>query len=415
MNKFVRRAAMAALLASAASAATVVVLEPLFAAPAPRRGPAPKQDSATLVRREIGNPINDSLKLLNAGDIAGALAKVQTADAVPMKTPFEEYTVAKYLGTIYIKQMPQNMAGATQAYNRQVASGGAPDAEKLDMYSTALKLNYAAMDYAKVIQNATEAKKLGPIDETAHLVLIQSYYSTMDYKSAVEAAKEAVPVAMGTAKADVLGLMLNSQAKLMDDAGYRVTLDQLATVSAQKEVWEQVMDFALSTKNLGDHHLLNIYRLAMILGTMKDPDYPAMATIDLQNGLPSEAKAALTKGNKTGELLTSANTMLTKDQESLPALAAEAEKSPTGEVFVKLGESYWSYGKYNEAIDAIQKGIAKGGLKDMPDAQTTLGIALYSAGKKPEALDAFQKAAMTNTPAGPVAHTWALFLQRPSA
>ena len=44
----------------------------------------------------------------------------------------------------------------------------------------------------------------------------------------------------------------------MDDAGYRVTLDQLATVSAQKEVWEQIMDFTLATKGLGDneHYLL---------------------------------------------------------------------------------------------------------------------------------------------------------------
>src|SRR5262249_54401453 len=215
----------------------------------------------------------------------------------------------------------------------------------------------------KVIQNVTEAKKVGPLDETAHLVLIQSYYSTNDFKGAVAAAQDAAASAKAEGKkpsSDVLGLMLNAQAKLMDDAGYRVTLDQLAVVSAQKEVWEQVMDFALSTKDLGDHHLLNIYRLAMILGTMKDPDYPAMATIDLTNGLPAEAKAALTKGNKTGDLMNQATSMLTKDQESLPTLAAEAEKAPTGEILVKLGESYWTYGKYNEAVDAIQKGIAKG-------------------------------------------------------
>jgi tetratricopeptide (TPR) repeat protein len=426
MNKFVRRAAMAALLASAASAATVIALEPLHAAQAPARGRAAapaKQDPATQVRREVGNPVNDSLKLVDSGDFAGALAKVQQADMVPMKTPFEEYTVAKYLGNIYIKQMPQNLPAATVAYNRQVASGAAPDAEKPAMYAMALRLNYAAKDYSKVIQNVTELKKIGgpAVDETAHLVLIQSYYETMDFKNAAQAAKDAAAAATAEGKkpsADVLGLLLNSQAKIMDEAGYRVTLDQLASVSTQPDVWGQVMDFALSAKDIGmhEHHLLNLYRLAMIVGTMRDVDYSAMATIDLSNQLPNEAKAVLTKGgNKSAELMSQANTFLAKDQEAITALAGEAAKQTNGEIDVKLGESYLTYAKYNEAVDAIQKGIMKGGLMDLADAQTTLGIALYGAGKKAEALAEFEKASKATTSAGQVAHTWALFVQRPSA
>jgi len=412
---------MAALLASAASAATVIVLEPLYAAPAPRgRAAAPaKADPSTQVRTAVGNPINDSLKLIDTGDLAGALAKVAIADAVPMKTPFEEYTVAKFLGTIYMKQMPPNLAAAAVAYNRQIASGAAPDAEKPGMYGTALRLNYNANDFAKVIQNVTELQKVAALDDTAWEVLVQSYVSTMDYKNAITSAKAAVAAeTAGGMKANpvVLGLLLNSQAKTADEAGYRLTLDQLASVSTQPEVWSQIMDFALSTKDIGDHHLLNLYRLAMLVGTIRpDVDYAAMATIDLTNGLPAEAKAVLTKGNKTGELLNQANALLAKDQASLPALAAEAAKQMNGEIDVKLGESYWTYGKFTEAVDSIQKGIAKGGIKDMADAQTTLGIALFSAGKKAEALAAFQKAAMSNTPAGPIAHTWALFLQRPAA
>jgi tetratricopeptide (TPR) repeat protein len=412
---------MAALLASAASAATVIVLEPLYAAPAPRgRAAAPaKADPATSVRTVIGNPINESLKLIDMGDLIGALAKVTIADAVPMKTPYEEYTVSKFLGTIYIKQMPQNLAAATVAYNRQIASGAVPDAEKAAMYAMALRLNYAANDFAKVISNVMELQKAGPLDDTAWEVLVQSYYNTMDFMNAVTSAKAAVAAEIaGGMKANpaVLGLLLNSQAKTMDEVGYRATLDQLASVSTQPEVWSQIMDFALSTKNIGDHHLLNLYRLALLVGTIRpDVDYAAMATIDVANGLPAEAKAVLTKGNKPGELMTQANSMLAKDQETLTALAAEAAKQMNGEIDVKLGESYWTYGKFNEAVDAIQKGIAKGGLKDMADAQTTLGIALFSAGKKAEALAAFEKAAMTNTPAGPIAHTWVLYLQRPAA
>ena len=424
MKSFFRRPLLVALFVAAVTSVTVIAFEPLYAqygtAPAGKaaaKAKQGKQDAATTARREVGTPINDALKLVEAKDWDAAMAKVQVADAVKDKTPYEEYMVSKYIAFIAVNKQPQDLPAATVAVNRQIASGGAPEAEKPNMYSMGMLLNYASMDFAKVIQSAEELQKLGqPFNEQQYIVLAQAYYSTMDYMNAAKVAKAASDQ---KASPENLGLLLNSQAKLMDDAGYRVTLDKLATVSAQPEVWGQVMDFALAevtkTNPLNEHHLLNLYRLAMLVGTMREPDYPAMATIDLSNGLPNEAKEALTKGNRTGDLVTQANQMLANDQGSLMELAAEAGKQTNGEIDVKLGESYMTYGRHEEAIAALRKGIEKGGLKDLPDAQTTLGIALYKAGRKDEALAEFRKAEMATGSAAPVAHTWALFLQRPTA
>jgi tetratricopeptide (TPR) repeat protein len=406
MNKFTQRAVMAALI----SAATATALIPADAA-APAKKPDPKTPQ---VRREIGVPLTDALKLLTANDLDGALAKLQIADMVPMKSPFEEYSISEYLGAVAIKKM--DWPAATAAFNRQVASGGVPDEKKVGMYDTAMKLNFQyGMDYPKVIQDAVELQKLQPLDDTGYLILIQAYYTTMDYPNAAAASKAeiAAKTAAGMKPSeDVLGLLLNAQIKSKDDAGARQTLDQFATVSKKPEVWDQVMDFALGAKGISDHQLLNLYRLAMIVGTMKDTDYAAMATIDLQNGLPAEAKSVLTKGNKSGELLDQANQFLVRDQQDLPALAAEASKQTNGEIDVKLGESYYTYGRFDEAAAAIQKGIGKGGLKDPADAQTTLGLVLLASGKRPEALAAFDKAATLGGSGGQVAHVWALYGRR---
>jgi tetratricopeptide (TPR) repeat protein len=429
MKSFFRRPWLAALFVAAVSAVTVIALEPLYAqygvvAQAGKAKAAKgKQDPSTTARREVGTPINDALKLVEAKDWNGAMAKVQQADQVQNKTPYEEFMVAKYIAFIAVNKEPQDLAGAQVAVNRQIASGGAPEAEKPNMYSMGMLLNYATMDYAKVIQSAKELQALNmPFNEQQNLVLIQAYYSTMDYQNAVKAAKDAsaaVTATGGRPSADVLGLLLNSQAKLMDDAGYRVTLDQLATVSTQPEVWGQIMDFALNevTKggNVSEHHLLNLFRLGMLVGTMRDVDYSAMASIDLQNGLPNEAKEAVTKGNITGQLATQTTSLLANDQGSLTELAAEAAKATNGQNDVLLGESYMTYGRHDEAVTALRRGIEKGGLRDLPDAQTTLGIALYKAGRRDEALAEFRKAEMANTPARAVAHTWTLFLQRPPA
>lgn len=424
MISFLRRPFLAALFVAAVTSVTVIALEPLYAqyTQVAQAGRAKaKQDPSTTARREVGTPINDALKLVEAKKWDEAMAKVQQADAVKDKTPYEEFMVAKYIAYIAVNREPQDIPTATTAVNRQIASDGAPEDEKPNMYSMGMLLNYAAMDYAKVIQNAEQLKTLNqPFNEQQNLVLVQAYYSTMDYANAAKAAKEASD-ASPMPSADILGLLLNSQAKMKDDAGYRVTLDKLATVSTQPEVWGQVMDFALDAVSKGpadgqEHRLLNLFRLAMIVGTMREPDYPAMASIDLQNGLPNEAKEVLAKGNRTtGDLVTQANTMAANDQGSLEGLAAEAGKQTNGEIDVKLGESYMTYGRHDEAVAALRAGIQKGGLKDLPDAQTTLGIALYKAGRKDEALAEFQKAEMASTPSGTVAHVWALFLQRPAA
>ena len=410
MRKFIGRAGLATVLALA-SATAITTLTPAYSAQ--RNDKDAKKDEGPKVRREVGIPLGDALKLINSGDLDGAMAKLQQADMVEMKTPFEDYSIAEYIGAVAIKKM--DYAAATAAFNRQVASGGAPDEKKEPMLSTAMKLNYQAMDFPKVVQDSAELQKLRPLDDQEGLILTQSLYNSMDYTGAIQAAKNVLDVQTKAGmkpNPDLLAMILNAQIKTKDDAGYRQTLDQLALVSDKPEVWGQEVDNVFATKGLADHQLLNLYRLSLLVGTIKDQDYAAMATIDLQNGLPNEAKTILTKGNKPGDLLTQANGFVAKDQASLPQLAQEAAKQTNGEVDVKLGESYYSYGQYDMAIAAIQKGLEKGGLKDMADAQTTLGIVLLAAGKKDEATQAFDKAAMAQTPSAAVAHVWSIYSRR---
>ena len=415
MTKFIRRATMAALL-SAASVMAVSALLPGHAAFAAAAKKDAKEPAAPSVRAAIGKSLNDAMKAIDTKDFVTALAKVQEADKIADKTPFEEYQVAKYFGFIAINQPMPDYVAAQKAYNREIASGGAPEAEKAGMYNVAMRLNYQAMNFPEVIKDSAELQKMEPLDDTGYLILVQSYYNTNDFPNAAETAKKEISakVASGMKPSeDVLGLLLNAQIKAMNEAGAREALDQLAMVSAKPEVWGQEMDFVLGSQGITDHQLLNVYRLGVLTGTLKDTDFAAMATIDLQNGLPKEAVAVLTKGNKSGELLTQANGLAARDD--LAGLAAEAAKQMNGEVDVKLGESYYTYGQYDKAIVALESGIRKGGLKDPADAQTTLGIVYLAAGQKDKAVAAFEQAAKTQGAAGQVAHAWSLYGHRVSA
>ena len=55
-----------------------------------------------------------------------------------------------------------------------------------------------------------------------------------------------------------------------------------------------------------------------------------------------------------------------------------------------LGQAYLSYGKYDEAISAMERGIKKGGVTDADEAQISLGIAHMKKGQKDQARQAFK-------------------------
>jgi tetratricopeptide (TPR) repeat protein len=412
MTKFIRCATLAALFSTASAFALTIA--PVRPAEAAARTAAKKEDEGPKVRAAVGKGLNDAMKAIDAKDFATALTKAREVDAsIKDKTPFEEYQVAKYLGFIAINQPMPDYAAATVAYNREIASGGAPDAEKAGMYAVALRLNYQTMNFPEVIKDAAELQKLQPLDDTGYLVLIQSYYNTNDFANAAETAKKEIAAkvaAGGKPSEDVLGLLLNAQIKNKNEAGAREALDQLASISSKPEVWGQEIDFVLGAQGITDHQLLNAYRLSMLTGNMKDTDFAAMATIDLQNGLAKEAVASLTKGNKSGDLMNQANSLAARDD--LNALAVEAAKQTNGEIDVKLGESYYTYGQYDKAIEALEKGIQKGGLKDPADAQTTLGIAYLAAGQKDKALATFDQAQKAQGAGGQVAHAWWLYTKR---
>jgi hypothetical protein len=62
---------------------------------------------------------------------------------------------------------------------------------------------------------------------------------------------------------------------------------------------------------------------------------------------------------------------------------------------VKLGAAYLSYGQNDKAIEALTRGIGKGGVKNPDEAGLLLGIAYLRSNNKPEAIKAFQTVKQT--------------------
>ena len=75
-----------------------------------------------------------------------------------------------------------------------------------------------------------------------------------------------------------------------------------------------------------------------------------------------------------------ATSQATTDRASLPRLAKEAAAQKTGQAEVRLGQAYLSYGQAADAVGAIERGVAKGGVRNADEASLYLGIAKLKAG-----------------------------------
>jgi tetratricopeptide (TPR) repeat protein len=167
--------------------------------------------------------------------------------------------------------------------------------------------------------------------------------------------------------------------------------------------------------------MLNAYRVAVA-----DPEggletvgaYLNYADTAMNAGSPGEAQRGLERGMKEGvvptagtnqQIMSQAKNAVASDKKSLPGEAAAAAKNPKGEVDVKVGLGYYSTGDFAQAAEAVKRGIAKGGVTRLDDANLLLGASLLELGKKDEARAAFEAAKSAAPPGsllGRIAGLW---------
>jgi hypothetical protein len=139
----------------------------------------------------------------------------------------------------------------------------------------------------------------------------------------------------------------------------------------------------------------------------------------MAQGLPGEAQAILEKGQQkkifdnaarerdhANRLMGEAKQAAALDKSTLEKQDASARAKPTGDADAKLGAAYLSYGENEKAIEALKRGLGKGGVKSADEAQLLLGMAYVRASNNAEAAKAFgavQDAAMAR-----IAKLWLL-------
>jgi hypothetical protein len=398
------------MIGSAMRPAAMVLALLLAAAPlaaVPLGAPALAAEEKLSAREQVGKPVQAAEQLLKQKKYKEALAKLQEADAVAEKTPYERYVIAATRAVVALDM--GDYAATIKALEAVLATGILPPAEALKRIETLAQLSYQIKDYAAAAAYGERYYKEGGSETEPRLLMAQAYYLENDFANAARVSRAilAQDARAGRATGEpVLQLLVTSEYKQKNDAGYRDALKLLVARYPKKEYWRDLIASVQKEPGFSDRLALDLDRLMAATGTLETPEqYMEAAQLALQQGLPGDAKALLDKGYAAGvlgkgggaerqqRLAAMASRQAAEDVKTLPQLASEAEAAHDGLAWVKLGEAYASYGQYDKAIAAFQKGLQKGGLKHPDDARLHLGIACLGAGQKDKAAAALNSVA----------------------
>jgi len=419
----VKSIAIAISLAIGAVSTSTVVLLPTVAQAAEKEKEKPK------ISKAVGEPLKKAQEAMAAKNFDEALVQIQKAQAVEKRTPVEDYQIDEFLGYILVQQKKYGEAAAV--YERMMASDQMPPEQAGDRTKAIAQMYFQVKDYKKAAEWAKKWLEANPGNEDMGVLLSQSYYLLEQHKDAATSMTTVVDnleKAGQTPKENYYQIILSSYVKMDDKAGVDSTLKRMVRYYPKPNYWENLLD-SYRRKQNSDRVTFNYYRLMNDVGVLKDKgDYMEMAQLGLEMGVPGESQQIVEKGIQAGvlksedkteqgrfdRLLAAAKKQADADRASLGAQAKEAEKNPKGQIDVGLGQAYLSYGQVDEAITAIERGIKKGGVTDVDEAQISLGLAYLKKGQKDQAREAF-KAVKPDSKWADLAELWSIRAQSVSA
>ena len=141
----------------------------------------------------VGKPLAEAQKLMNASppDYRSALDMVHTAQAVPNRTPTDDYFINQFLGQI-AAATKDNATAAARFESVADSPMIEQDANKPALLQNALILSTAASHYRKAIGYGAKLSALGPLKHNIQGYLAVDYYNIHDDAHARDYAQKAV-------------------------------------------------------------------------------------------------------------------------------------------------------------------------------------------------------------------------------
>jgi tetratricopeptide (TPR) repeat protein len=365
---------------------------------------AADQPAGPAVSRSVAKQLKAAQDAVVQKHFDEALGKINEAKAASgEKTAYDNYVIDVILIQIY--QGKNDISDLVQTLGAAAQSQYVTNEQQKTWYKFIAQYYYQQKDYPKSLDAAEQALHHGAVDADTQGLIAKAQYQSGKYKDAEQTQADLVSK-QERPDEESLKLMWQFAIKAQDDAGAGKALERLVALYPKPDYWANALA-PLVRMDIKDSHLqLDVYRLMKDVGVLRLPtDYAEMAEIALDQGFPGETVATLQEAfqknifteqrdkDRYQHLLDGAKQRAATDQQQIGKTEPQ-----DGNALVQLGAAYMSYGQYDKAISNINKGLQKGGLKSVDEANLLLGIAQLRAKNTAEAQRAFDKVATSTTP-----------------
>ena len=374
--------------------------------------------------RKIAPKVQESVQ---AQDWPAVLEGITKLEAIEDPTPDDRRVILSW------KLSAQQAVGEREAFIKTVQefldSGLAPPEQVGALHQQLAAWYSSQKDMEKVLFHYRKYVDATPQPSNSdYETLARLYLQAKDDASALEFLNKAIAQSEAAGEEpQELWYQLRDRIylELDDKAGRLVNLEELVKRYPKRDYYTRVLGLYSQMSEDDRPVMLNAYRLALRdTGLETVGQYLSYADHALVLGSPGEAERALTRGMSDGivpsegsnkQTLQEAKAALALDRKNLAKDAQTAAKLPKGEVDVKVGLGFYSLGEWEQAVEAVRRGLGKGGVKNIDDANLLLGAALMELGRTDEAFTAFEAARAAAQPGSVMqrlAVLWASYAKR---
>ena len=327
-------------------------------------------------------------------------------DATSKKSKLNRYELANVYNTYaYLRYAVEDYDGALDYYQKVIDQRPEiPLALEINTLYTVAQLYFLQENWRKGIDTLNTWMSVTDTPSTnAYVLLANGYFQLKDYDKSLSNIQIAIDREESAGKVPKEQWYNLARFIHFDRDNFREALNVLELLIMyypKKQYWVQASHLYGEEKD-------EARQLALLEATYeqnlldRSQDIVLISQLYLQAEVPSPAARAMEKGladdivekeSKNYELAGVAWRQAQEVTKSLPMLEAAASKSEKGELYARLGNVYLDVDKNKEAVEALKRGLDRGGVKRPDQARLALGMAYFNLGDFNAARRAFREA-----------------------
>mgnify|MGYP000158870331 CR=1 FL=1 len=375
------------------------------------------------MRNRVYTQLARAQKVADDGDRAGGLAILdEVKERIDSMNSYEQAMLWNFYGFMYYAD--ENISQAIASFENVVAQEAIPESLRLSTLYSLAQLSMQQGNFQQTIayldkwQNANTK----PLTGNQLMFLANVHYQAKDYKASLISVNKAIALVEAKGeqpKENWLILQRANYYELKQPEKVTQVLEQLVRLYSKPEYWVQL---AGMYGEIGqEDKQLAIMESAWQAGYITSAQQlVSLAQLYRYHGVPYKAANLLEKAIDQGEVVANerhlemiamAYMAAKDDKKAIPALQQASKIAENGKFDAQLAQSYLNLEQWQDAIDAAEKAIERGGVKRIGDMHLVQGMSHFHLKQFAEALDAFS-AAQSFQESAKTADQWFKYVKR---